>query len=149
MATTQNGFMGFNPFTNVDVTKFMGELKMPKFDIEALMAAQRKNVEAFTEVNRLAYEGAQALAQRQMDIVKGSVEDITAAVTDLVAAGSPEDKASKQTDVAKRAFEKAVVNFKDISELFAKNNQLAFDALTKRVGEQLEEVKDMIAKAKA
>lgn len=46
----------FNPFANVDFSKFdfsktMGDLKIPGFDVQAIMDAQRKNIEALTAAN--------------------------------------------------------------------------------------------------
>ena len=40
----------------MDVSKMMGEFKMPSVNMEAIMACHRKNMEAFTAVNQAAFD---------------------------------------------------------------------------------------------
>ena len=54
-----------NPFADMDVQKMMGEFKLPNVDVDAVVAAQKKNIEALTSANQLAVEGMQAIARRQ------------------------------------------------------------------------------------
>ena len=56
----------FNPFANVDFSKTMGDLKIPGFDVQAIMDAQRKNIEALTAANQTAvgHAGGGAAAGR-------------------------------------------------------------------------------------
>ncbi len=53
-----------NPFAAIDFTKFMADFKLPAFDVEKLMASQRKNLEAVAAANKLAAEGVQTMFQR-------------------------------------------------------------------------------------
>ena len=69
----------FNPFAAMDfskfdlgkfdVTKMLGDVKIPGFDMQASMDAQRKNIEALTAANQTAVQGMQAVAQRQAEIL--------------------------------------------------------------------------------
>ena len=43
-----------NPFLDMDVQKMMGEFKLPNVDVDAVVAAQKKNIEALTSANQLA-----------------------------------------------------------------------------------------------
>ena len=57
----------FNPFANFDLSKFditkiLGDLKIPGFDPSALMTAQRKNIEALVAANKVSLEGMQTIA---------------------------------------------------------------------------------------
>jgi len=54
------------------------------FDIEAAVSSQRKNIEALTQANQLAVEGAQALMRRQVEITRQAVEDFSAMFRDFV-----------------------------------------------------------------
>ncbi len=135
-----------NPFFDVDVTKFLGDLKVPGIDVEALLASQRRNIEAVTAANQLAIEGIQAVLRRQAEILRQSIEESNSIVGEVLAAGSPEEKAVKQTEFAKAAFEKALANAKELAELVARSNTEAADVLTRRVSESLDEVKAALAK---
>ena len=97
-----------NPFVDMDLTKMMGEFKMPGVDPEALAAAQKKNIEALTSANQLAVEGLQAVARRQMEIFQQTMTEATKQVQDMMSAEEPQTKAAKQAEIAKLAYEKAL-----------------------------------------
>jgi phasin family protein len=143
-----------NPFFDVDVSKFtdvsklISEFKLPGVDVESALASQQKNIQALTAANQLAFEGFQAIARRQSEILRQSIEQTTAIVTELLAAGSPEDKVAKQAELVKSAFEKALANTRELAELVTKSNSEAADVINKRVSESLEELKAAVAKAK-
>jgi phasin family protein len=136
----------FSKFT--DISKVMSELKVPGVDVDAMLATQQKNIQALTAANQLAFEGFQAVARRQSEILRQSIEQTTAIVTELLAAGSPEDKVAKQTELVKSAFEKALANTRELAELVTKSNSEAADVINKRVSESLEELKAAVAKVK-
>lgn len=142
------------PFADVDFTKVWGEFKMPtatdfKFpalNVEALAEAQRKNIAVMTSTNQAAFEAFKALAERQADMVKAMTEEFSKAASEIMAAASFEEKAAKQADVAKKAYETAIANVRELSDMIAKSNTQTLDAVNARVAEVIEEIKAMIAK---
>jgi phasin family protein len=144
-----------NPFFDVDVSKFadvsklISEFKLPGVDVESVLASQQKNIQALTAANQLALEGFQAVVRRQSEIVRQTMEQTSSMMSELMAAGSPEDKVAKQADLVKLAFEKALSNARELAELVAKSNSEAADVINKRVSESLEEVKVLISQNKA
>jgi phasin family protein len=143
-----------NPFFDIDMSKFadvsklMSEFKLPGVDVESVLASQQKNIQALTAANQLAIEGFQAVVRRQSEIVRQTMEQTSSMMTELMAAGSPEDKVAKQADLVKLAFEKALSNARELAELVAKSNSEAAEVINKRVSESLEEVKAVVTKAK-
>ena len=138
-STTKNGFF--------DVTKIMGDFRVPGIDLEAAVASQRKNIEALTQANQLAVEGVQALMRRQVEITRQAMEDFSAMFRDLVQPnGSPEDRFAKQAEYSKHALEKGLSNAKELTELVTKANTEAFNVINKRVTESLDEVRDFAKK---
>ena len=133
------------PF-NVDFTKYLADLKFPNLDIEAYIAAQRKNVEALSQANRTAYDGLQAIAKRQIEIVRQSLDQASAAAREVVEPGTPQDKAAKQAELAKVSFERALANLRELGELVTKANSEAFDLLQTRFTQSLDEVRDHLVK---
>ncbi|MBP2298661.1 phasin family protein [Azospirillum picis] len=138
--------MSGNPFLEFDPSKLMGDLKMPGLDVESIIASQRKNIEAVTAANQLAYEGFQAVLRRQAEVLRTVTEDVNRAVGELTVAGTPEEKAAKQADLVKTAFERSLANIRELTEMVAKSNTEAADILAKRVSESLDEIKVAIAK---
>src|SRR6185312_3542574 len=88
-----------NPFLENDFTKLFSEFKVPGFDMQALVATQRRNIEAVSHANQLAIEGVQAVMRRQGEILRQMVEESTNSLKDLMAAGAPEAKVAHQTEL--------------------------------------------------
>jgi phasin family protein len=139
-----------NPFLDFDMQamqKMMADMKMPAFDWEAILAANRRNMEAFAQANQLAAEGAQAIIRRQGEILKASMEDANRTMKTMLADGSPEDRIARQTDAIKTAFEQAISNYREMVEMASKSNAEAMAVMSKRVAESLDEVKSLMAKS--
>ena len=136
---------GKQSFLDYDVTKAFSGFAIPGFNVEAMMASQRKNVEALTQANQLALEGAQALARRQVEIARQAVEEATSLFKELSQPGAPQDKLAKNTEIAKTAFEKGLATAKELTELVTKANTEAFNVLTKRMTDSFEEMRDVAA----
>jgi phasin family protein len=136
------------PFFGSDFTKVFSDFKIPGFDIEGLLATQRRNMEAVSAANQLAVEGVQAVIRRQTEIMRQTVEESTAAFKDAFAVGAPDEKIAQQADLVKTTFEKALGNLRELTEMAAKSNTEAADVLTKRIGESLTELKSSLQRTK-
>ena len=132
------------PFLESDFTRIFSEFRVPGFDMESLLATQRRNIEAVSAANQLAIEGIQAVMRRQGEILRQMVEESSTVLRDMMAAGAPEQKIAQQTEVVKSAFEKALANLRELTEMVAKSNTEAADVLTKRIGESLTELKSSL-----
>jgi phasin family protein len=124
-----------------DFSKLWANGKASNIDVNWLLAYQRKNIEALTAAHQRAVEGAQAVAKRQVELARAAAEDLSKATKELVAAGSVEDKLTKQTETAKEAFEAAVDSINELAELIQKSQSQAFEVIRKRVVDNFDEVK--------
>ena len=132
------------PVWDVDFTKVLGEFKLPGVDVDAVLQAQRKNIEALTAANRTAAEGLQAFARRQGEILRQNLAELQTQFSTAVSAGAPEEKLAKQTELAKTAFEKAITDMKELAELLAKSNTEAAEIVSKRVSASFDELKSVL-----
>jgi phasin family protein len=130
-------------FFDFDVTKMMADFRFRPLDVEALMACQRRNIEAMSQANQLAVEGLQAVAKRQIEIARQAVEDVSALLRDLAQPTSTEERIAKNTEYAKQILEKTVNHGREITELAAKAGTEAADVLRKRASEGLDEFRDL------
>ncbi len=147
MATTSNSpFMGMKVPEFMDFTKIAGQFKVPNFDTGALIESQRKNIEAMTTANRVALEGAQAVSQRQVEILHQVWDASASAMTAMSATGKPEEQMVRQAEFAKQAFEQSLANLRELAEIGTKSNTEAVEVITKRVAEGLEELTSEIKK---
>lgn len=126
----------------MDMSKLMGDFKMP--NVEALMACQRKNVEAVTSANQMAMESIQTFVQRQADIARQSFEAAMAMIQAVMNAQTPEEKMAKQTDAMKDAMERCVSNLKELTDMATRSQYQAMDAISSRVSESLDEISGMM-----
>ena len=139
----------FNPFANFDLSKFditkmLGDLKIPGFDMSALMTAQRKNIEALVAANKVTFEGMQTIVKRQAEIMAQALTEASSMAQQLASAGSPQEAGAKQTELVRQAFEKALANMHELAEIFSKVNTEAFELINKRFTESLEELKALV-----
>ena len=130
-------------FFDFDVTKMMADFRFRPFDVEALMAAQRRNIEALSQANQLAVEGMQAVAKRQIEVARQAVEDVSALLRDLAQPASPEDRIAKNTEFAKQMLEKSVNHGRELTLLATKAGTEAADVLRKRATEGLDEFREL------
>jgi phasin family protein len=134
-------------FFDMDVGKAFAGFNFPQFDVESLLASQRKNLEAFTQANQLCVEGVQALAKRQVEIVTAAVEEAQAALRELTAPGAVDEKLAKNAELAKTSYEKVLAATRELADLVTKTNSDTFTVINKRVTEGFEEMRDFAAKS--
>ena len=128
-------------FLNPDFSKAFAGFTLPGFDVETILVHQRKNMEALTHATQLATESFQAVVNRQMEIAREAFDEASALVRDLMQPIAPEARAAKTAEIAKQAFEKGLANAREITGTLAKAHTEAFDVITKRVSEGLDEIK--------
>ncbi|HET9019851.1 MAG TPA: TIGR01841 family phasin [Acetobacteraceae bacterium] len=158
MATNTGFTPSDNPIANAmaqarsaaeDFTKLFSEMKLPPVpDMEALMTAYRRNMEALSAANRVALEGAQAVARRHMEIMQQTMTELTETMRALATVNAPQEKAAKQAELLKQAYEHAVANTRELSDLIQKSNGEALSLLNRRFAEAMDEVKALMEKAK-
>jgi phasin family protein len=131
-----------------DFTKLFADMKLPAMpDMEAFVTASRRNIETLTAANRVALEGAQTVARRHMEIIQQSMGELTEAVRALSTTEAPQAKAAKQAELLKQAYERAVANMKELSDLIQNSNAEAVKLLNHRFTEAMDEVKALADKA--
>ena len=148
---------GANPFAAAmgqaktateDFTKMFSEMKLPMMpDTEALLAAHKRNMEVMSAANRIALEGAQAVAKRHMEIMQQTMSELSETMRSLTTTEAPQAKAARQAEMLKRAYERAVSNTKELSDLIQRSNGEALGLLNQRFAEAMDEVKQLIEKA--
>ncbi|GAK34529.1 hypothetical protein JCM17846_04870 [Iodidimonas nitroreducens] len=120
---------------------FASLFKTPNFDVNAIVEAQRKNVEALIEANRVAFEGYKTVSEKQVAFVRTVFEDASGVATDVLNGKTPEANASKQAEFAQDVARKGFDGFREVSELALNVNRDAFGVIQKRFTETVDELK--------
>lgn len=146
---SQSTSSGAGKFFNAEFFKsFTPANTLFPVDFTSLFDLQRKNMQAVVEANKIVVENIQAIAQRQTQILTQIVEDQTSLAQQIMTEGTPEEKVTRQADLARNAYERSVSNFNELTELVGKSNREAGEVISKRVTASLSEFKDSIEKAK-
>jgi len=132
------------PAFDFDMFKTFGQFKAPGFDIESIMATQRKNLEAAAAANQRAFEGMSAIMRRQAEVARESAESTMKAMTD-VAACSPEERATKQADFAKTAYTSFFQNSKEVYDMATKTADETIGLINDRMTATIDESKAVFA----
>jgi phasin family protein len=144
-ATTETA-AAFKP--DFDFSKLFADMKVPAMpDMEAVLAAHKRNLEALSEANRVALEGAQAVARRHMEIMQSTMTGLTETLKGMSVTEKPADRAAKQAELLKQAYENAVSNTRELGDLIQKSNTEAMQKLNHRFSEAMSEMKTLFKKA--
>ena len=101
--------------------KFGKDLKMPKVDVDAILAHHRKNLEALEKAAKATAAGASSLIARQREMLQETLREITDMAQSFRVPGDPQDMMAKQADFARKSFETAVKNASEVAEIVRKS----------------------------
>jgi phasin family protein len=116
---------------------------VPGVDTKALLESHDRNIEALTRATEVATEGAAAVYRRQQEIMQAAGEQLSAMVRDIKLG------TEQQAEVAKKVFEQALANARELAEMSAKANQDAYEVMKKRLQTSIEEMKAVFASSRA
>ena len=132
-----------------DITRMFSDMRFPTMlpDAGVLMAAHRRNMDVLSQANRLALEGAQAVARRHMEIMQQTMSELTEHVRELAGSDTPQHKAARQAELVKQSYERAVSNIRELSDLIQRSNGEAVALLNDRFKEAMDEIKALMEKS--
>jgi phasin family protein len=123
-----------------DLGKLIEQFKLPGVDVKAIVDAQRKDMEALVEANRLAYEGIKSLAERRNQILKESLAQWQAAMKDATG----KDAVAKQSELAKKGVQQAMANWRELAEMEASSRSKSWKVVQDRFQENLANLQKLL-----
>jgi phasin family protein len=141
-----NGKTNGAMFPDWDFTKVWADMKMPEFNVDAMVAAQQKNIEAMNLANKTVIESWQGFAKKQAELWQAAFEDTGVLAQDVASTKEPTDKMAKQAAFAKTAFENGLSSAREAQEIAAKTANKTVDIVSKRWAEGLDEVVSFVEK---
>ena len=112
--------------------------------MDALVASQRENLEALSTANRAALEGVKAVGEWQARLLQETMHELRAAIDAVGKSGSAHEIVAAETDLARKALEKAVGEMRELAEIVVKANQQATTAILQRIPASLNEIRDVL-----
>jgi len=135
-------------FRNNDFTKALSSMQVPGVDADAILAAQKKNMDALVEANKAAAAGYQELFKKQVSIFEETTAEAQRALKGFDPTKIDADTAKAQGELAKAAFEKALLNMQALAEGAQKANRDAYEIVSARIQESLVELRDLASKSR-
>lgn len=110
-------------------------------DADKVLAAQQRNIDAFSSASQIVVDGAKALAQRQSELVQSSVDQWMAASQGAMTLKPGEFVPTDQLAKVKTAYEAAIANTKEMTDIAMKAQSEAASVLTKCFMANIEDMK--------
>lgn len=117
----------------------------PSLTIATLIEAQHKNAAALGSANQATIDGLKTLVERQGFLLTASVDTYTRVTSDLLAARSFEERATKQADATRDAYVSIVARFRELSDILIETNVAAMGIVNARIIEAFGDLKALFA----
>jgi phasin family protein len=124
-----------------DFSKLIEQFKLPGIDLNAILEARRKDIEALAAANRTALEGIQSLSQKQAEILRTTMDQLQLLVKHM-ASGSA--TSANTSEVVQQTMQKAFASMRELAEAAYKSQSDAFAVVSQRVQENIQEVKSLL-----
>ena len=88
--------------------KFGSDLGLPKLNVDELLQAQKKNLEALGQSAKVAAQGAQSVAQKQREVLEAGLREASTLAREYKPLGKVHENLALQTEFARKMFDIAV-----------------------------------------
>jgi phasin family protein len=126
-----------------DISNLVQKFKVPGLDLNAALQGRRKDVEALLEVTRTAQDSARSMAYKQADMLRNTLQDLRSVLSTQAGADG------NRVDAVKEAAKKALSNVGELADIALKSQADAFDTVSRRARENIEELRTAISKGVA
>ena len=113
---------------------------MPGLDLNVVLQGRRKHLEALLDVGRIAKDSAQSMANKQVEMLRTTLEDLRSVLS--LQTGADSSKA----DAVRQAAQKALTSVGDLADVALKSQAEALDTVSRRARENIDELKMLIGK---
>jgi phasin family protein len=137
------------PYDFSDFSRLMKDFQIPGVDWQEVVASQQKNVAALTRANQVLLEGAQAVVQREMEILQRAMAEAVQASQELMKQGDPKAGAARRFELARASFEAALKNMRELAEMASQSNREALEVINQRALESFEEIRTSVERQRA
>jgi len=135
-------------FYDADQMKqFFGAAKLPAFDADAVMDAQRKNMDALIEANKAVVAGYQEVFKRQAALAEAAVAQTKDKINEIQGQPLSPEQFTRNVEAFQTAVQQSITDARELAELVQKANLNAFEIVKDRAVEAAAEFKTAAEKA--
>jgi len=124
---------------SAEIARIIEQLKLPGLSVPAVLESRRKDIEALAEANRVALAGAESLAAKQREILQQAVRQLQALVLERKA-----EAGGDLGTLVRKNLADTLGNMRALAELATKSQADAFDVVSARVQQSIEELRALL-----
>jgi phasin family protein len=129
--------------------KFGSDLGLPKLNVDELLQAQKKNIDALSESAKVAAEGAQSVAQKQREVLEAGLREAATLARQYKPLGQVHENIALQSEFARKVFEITVQGAQESASTARQSTAEAVKIVRDRVKESLEEIRASVRPGKS
>ena len=123
------------------LSKFGTELGLPTVDVDRLLEANRKNIEALANSAGVISDGARSVAERNQEIFEAGLREVAAIARDYRPLAAEADLAEKRVEFAKKVFDTIAKNARDVNDMANQSTKEASRIFQDRLKASIDEIK--------
>jgi phasin family protein len=127
--------------------KFGADLGLPKPNVEQLVEAQKKNIEALGQGAQVIAQGAQSVAQKQRELMEAGLREAMAFARENQ--GQINANLAQQTEFARKMFEIALQGAQETAATARQSGTDAVKIVQDRVKDSLEGIRTSLGRKEA
>ena len=114
---------------------------MPKVDREQILKSHRKNLEALSEAQKMAFEVIKNIAQLQAQFVRQTFEEMNESMREVIHNPTSREKLSAHVDTVKKSMSKAIDHHSNLSDILLKSNLDVYKLVQERFKDHADSLK--------
>jgi phasin family protein len=128
--------------------KFGGDIGLPKLDVDKLIEAHKKNIDALNQSAKVAAQGAQSVAQKQREVLEAGLREAAALAREYKPLGKVHENITAQTEFASKVLEITLKGAVDGATTARQSTADAVKVIRDRVKDSVEEIRTSIGRNK-
>ena len=129
------------------LSKFGTELGLPTVDVDRLLEAHKKNIEALANSASVISEGARSVAEKNQEILEAGLHELAAVARDYRPLAGEADLVEKRVEFAKKVFDAIAKNARDVNDIANQSTKEASRIFQDRLKASIDDIKASVGKS--
>jgi phasin family protein len=128
------------------IREVLGRYRLPGFDLEGFLQARQAAIDAMSRATSVAFAGAQTITDKQIDLLKATLTQLSEAVPGSTSASSGTDAASaveKQRELVQNTLSRTLEGMKEMAEAAQRAQAEIFDIALERARSNAERLRSL------
>jgi phasin family protein len=134
------------------IREIFERFRLPGFDFDAWIEARQADIDAMSKATSVAYSGAQSISEKQAELLKSALGELSAAVKVRSASDTPGEKikdiTKQETELMQQTLSRTLSGMKEMAEAVQKSQTEIYEIALDRARSNAEQLRAMFQKDK-